>query len=174
MNAVGQTISGYSSREEVKERMATLPLRDIEGLWQFPSNGTIIALERDDEEGMRFKIVVVDSPFPTLEAGLVLGHAFPTTKRNVLDARLKEIGADGRPQEIDRGKTRQFTLSLTDADAISFVPVKKKLSVNWWRLFPYMSKFRVGYTNDRPKGLDGAVRIWPRSATTPPQQPRYL
>ena len=70
-----QILSGYENVEIVKNRMKELPLQDVEGLWRFPANGTIIALERDDDVASRFKIVVVDSPYPSMDPGYLLGYA---------------------------------------------------------------------------------------------------
>ena len=156
--------------------MAELPLRDVEGLWQFPGNGTVFALERDDFEATRFRLVVVDSPYPILNPGDLLGYAYPTTKRGVLDATLVEIGENGELRKMRRSTEQKFTLTLNENDALVFTPVKRghKISWNWWRLFPYMLRFNVSEVDTRQKGLDGALRVWPRSQTVPPAQPRYL
>lgn len=156
--------------------MGALALQDVEGLWQFPVNGTVIAIERDDEDATRFRIVVVESAFLVMVPGELLGYAYPTTKRGVLDARLKEIHADGSAGGMGGKDTHRFTLSLNESDAIVFTPVKKGFSLkwDWWRLFPYMFRFRINKVDDRQKGLDGALRLWPRSLTIPPRQPRYL
>lgn len=170
-----QHIEGYDTSNIVKERMISLALQEVEGLWQFPSNGSVIAIERDDDDATRFRIVTVESPYLVLPSGELLGYAYPTAKRGVLDARLREILADGSVNTHGPKGHQRFTLTLND-DAIIFTPVKKgfRLSWDWWRLFPYMFRVRVSKVDDRPKNLDGAVRIWPRSTTTPPRQPRYL
>lgn len=156
--------------------MKELPLQDVEGLWRFPANGTIIALERDDDVASRFKIVVVDSPYPSMDPGYLLGYAYSTAKRGVMDATLTEIISEGSLKKGQRKKNRRFTVSLNDNDALSFSPADKgvKISWNWWRLFPYMFRFNIRNVDERQKGLDGALRVWPRSQTIPPAQPRYL
>lgn len=172
-----QHLDGYESTSHIKERMRALALQDIEGLWQFPVNGTVIAVERDDENATRFRIVAVESPFLVIQGGELLGYAYPTTKRGVLDAHLKEIRPDGSMNRRTTGRNRhRFTLTLNESDAIVFTPVKKgfKLGWDWWRLFPYMFRVKVNKIDDRQKGLDGALRLWPRSLTIPPRQPRYL
>lgn len=174
--AVGQQLQGFNSVEEAKESMAGLALQEVEGLWEFPANGSVLAVVRDDERASRFRIVAVESPYLVLTPGEVLGYAYPTAKRGVLDARLKEIHADGSTRGYDDGKSHRFTLTLNESDAMVFTPVKKgfRLGWDWWRLFPYMFRIRVNKVDDRQNGLDGALRLWPRSATVPPRQPRYL
>lgn len=174
--AAAQTMRGYDDPGAVKERLGQLPLQDIEGLWHFAVNGTTIAIERDDPEASRFRIVAVDSPFLIFEPGELLGYATPTVKRNVFEARLKEIKADGSHRDVKLEKNQSFTLTLVESDALQFKPITRGLRVNWdwWRLFPYLFRFRVKTVDSRPDDLDGAVRLWPRSTQSPPRQPRYL
>lgn len=174
VTVMAQHLSGYESIDSVKIRMSELAMQDIEGLWQFPVNGTVIAIERDDPDASRFRIVSTESPYLTLPAGELLGYAYPTTRRGVFDARLKELRPDGSKDRSD--KIRNFTLTVNESDAIVFTPVNKgfRLRWNWWRLFPYMFRIRVDKIDDKQKGLEGALRLWPRSVTIPPRQPRYL
>ena len=167
------TASASTFDEEVRQRLAELPLQDVEGLWQFPVSETVIAVERDNPEASRFRIFVVSSPYLVLSPNLTLGYAYPTAKRNVFDARLKEITAEGAAKSSGE---KRFTITLNESDALTFVPVKKGLSLSWdWRrLFPYFLRFRINNVDNREKGLDGAIRLWPRSASKPPRQPRYL
>lgn len=175
MPCAGQTLPGYGCVDEVKTRLSTLTMRAIEGLWQFPANGTVIAVERDDSDGTRFRIVAIESPYLTMEEGELLGYATSTAKRNVFEAKLRSLKADGSARKNIIGKEADFTLTLDD-DALVFKPVKKgfKVSWNWWRMFPYMFRVRVDKVDEKPAGLEGAVRLWPRSTTVPPREPRYL
>lgn len=176
MPMTGQHLDGYSTQQETKDRMQALAMQDIEGIWKFPVNGTVIAIERDDDEASRFRIVAIESPYLIVSPGDLLGYAYPTTKRNAFDARLKEIHADGSAAGINSQNRHRFTLTLNESDALEFAPVRKgyKVSWDWWRLFPYMFRVRVNKVDDRQHGLDGALRLWPRSLTVPPRQPRYL
>lgn len=164
-----------SAEEQARKRLAELALQNIEGIWEFPVNGTVIAIERDDMQATRFRISCLQSPYPVIDEGLVLGYCYPTTQSNVFDARLTEIGADGAASSA-HNKQQRFTLTVNTDDALEFTPVKKGFSVNWdwWRLFPYMFRIRVNKVDNRQKNLDGALRRWPRSQTVPPRQPRYL
>lgn len=150
-------------------------MQDIEGLWQFPVNGTIIAIERDEELATRFRIVAVDAPYLVIGNGLLLGYAYPTAKADTFEASMSELTQDGTLKRSG-AKPRKFILTINGNDALNFKPLKKGWTLNWdwWRLFPYMFRFRVDKVDDKPKDLEGALRIWPRSLSTPPRQPRYL
>lgn len=172
LEASGQQLDGYNDIAAVKERLLTLALQDVEGLWRFPDSGTLIAIERDDDVASRFRIVAIESPYVVIEPGELLGYARPTTKRNVFDARLKETHAGNSTD----AKMHDFLLTINESDAIALTPVKKgiKIGWDWWRLFPYMFRLRVNKVDNTPKDLHGVLRVWPRSVTVPPRQPRYL
>lgn len=174
--ATAQILPGYNDIDSLKHRLKQLPLQNIEGLYTFPKNNTVLAIERDNPEATRFRLVAVSSPFLLLEPGQLLGYAYPTTQRNTFDAQLTQINANGTNRNHSTRKLRPFTLTLNNSDAIEFKPVKKglKISWDWWRLFPYLFRFRVNNVDTRPQDLDGALRLWPPSPDIPPRQPRYL
>lgn len=170
-----ETFEGYGSREEIVERLSRLPLLDIEGIWRFPATGQMIVIEREDVDAMRFRVVACSSSGIGLENGTLLGYVVPSAKTGVFDATLAEINPDGslRSDPFSKKRTSRFTLNLSGG-RISLTPVRHGLRVNWWRLFPYMFRFSVRSYDDRQKGLDGCLRVWPRSVSDPPYQPRYL
>ena len=75
---VAEVVAGYASEAQIKERMEQAPLHSVEGIWQFPSTGAVVAVERDearDKGGLavRYRMVVVRSPQRTLRTGTVMG-----------------------------------------------------------------------------------------------------
>lgn len=171
-----ETLEGYGSRAEIIGRMSRLPLVGIEGIWRFPATGQTIVIERDDRDAMRFRVVSgVSQAMAGIESGVLLGYIVPTAKSGTFDATLGEIDSDGsaRSGNVSKSRATRFTLDLTGA-RLSFTPVKRGLKVNLWRLFPYMFRFSVRAYDDRRKGLDGCIRLWPRDLSEPPYQPRYL
>lgn len=176
VEATAQTLPGYEHIDSVKQRLKQLPLRNFEGLYTFPVNNTVIAVERDDPQASRFKIVAVNSPYLLLEPGQLLGYAYPTTHSDTFDAFLTHINANGTTAGRKGEKARHFVVTLNRSDALEFKAVKKGLKItwDWWRLFPYLFRFRVNNVNSRPEELDGAIRLWPQSLTVPPREPRYL
>ncbi|MDE6395369.1 MAG: hypothetical protein K2K77_08510, partial [Duncaniella sp.] len=60
----GERLEGYGSPETVRQRMASSPLHDIEGLWQMTGEGSLMAIERDpatDGASALYRMVVVHS-----------------------------------------------------------------------------------------------------------------
>lgn len=172
-----ETLEGYRSRAEIVARMSQQPMVGIEGIWRFPATGQTIVIERDDRDAMRFRIVAVtsDGMAAGLDDGTLLGYAVATARNGAYDATLSAIDPDGslRSDAVSKGRNMRFTLDLAGG-RLSFTPVKRGVRVNWWRLFPYMFRFSVRAYDDRRKGLDGCIRVWPRDLSEPPYQPRYL
>ena len=170
-----ETFDGYAERSEITGRLSQLPLVSIEGIWMFPATGQIIVIEREDTDGMQFRIVTALSARSGIECGTLIGRVVPTAKNGVFDATLAGIGADGAVKSAVISKTggNRFTLTMS-GDRLSFAPVRRGIKANWWRLFPYMFRFSVRTFDTRQQGLDGCIRLWPRDPSVPPYQPRYL
>lgn len=168
-----ETLLGYE-RDSVIRRMKQLPLHHIEGLWQFTANGATIAIERyidnntPHDGASRYRIVIVSSPRLSIRPGTVMGIMIPTAKPNVYDAHIYT--------DFDGGTTltgaKRFVLTLSEDSRLAFNQDKSGIKINLWRILPYMFRYSVTYKNERPRNLDGCVRIYPTPST--PLQPRYL
>lgn len=91
--ATSLTLSGYEDTDSVRARMAASPLHIVEGLWRFPADGGLMAVERCDLGGARegasqYRLVVVDAANRILSPGTVMGYLWATAKRGVYEARL--------------------------------------------------------------------------------------
>ena len=168
-------LKGYEY-DNVITRLSQAPLHDIEGIWQFVDNGTTIAIEQFNpdvivgEQPYLYRIVIINSDRLSIETGTIMGYASATTKENCFDAR---IFSDGKLNGI-LSIPKTLTMNLTnDASRLSFNEYKTEVKINLWRLIPYI--YRVGFSikNTRPKGLDGCIKIYPKS-TSAPISPRYL
>lgn len=175
--AVSDHIEGYASLTAVKERMSQSPLHAVEGVWQFPSTGAVVAIEKAPElshDGIaaRYRIVVIKSPQRTLRPGTVMGLLAPTAKKGVYAAEIY-IGSDGGSR---LRSPRGFTLTLTDDARLSFMPNSGwKSYTNLFRLIPYLSRvsFRISRQQNAPRDLDGCLRLYPMPASGP-INPVYL
>ncbi len=169
-----RVIDGYSMKE-VRQRFDEGDIHDIEGIWRFVDDGSVMAIERfvpdeiPDNGNASYRIIVVKSPTRALSPGTLMGYVSPTAKKGVYDASVY-TAYDGL-----RGlhKKRRFCLSLGDDGLLSFTQYRQGVKLNLWRLIPYMFRYSIRYSSDRPKGLDGCVRIWPPSVSVP-FEPRYL
>ncbi len=169
-----RVIGGYSMKE-VRQRFSEGDIHDIEGIWRFVDDGSVMAIERfvpdeiPDNGNTCYRIVVVKSPVRALAPGTLMGYISPTAKKGVYDAAVFSA-FDGL-----RGlhKKKRFYLNLSEEGLLSFTSYRQGIRLNLWRLIPYMFRYSVRYSSERPKGLDGCVRIWPASVSVP-FEPRYL
>lgn len=172
-----EIISGYE-RDSVRVRLAEMPLHIVEGIWEFASEGTLMAIERVDGSAVSgrtatatlYRMVVVRGADMALRPGTVMGYLATTSKRGVYDARIFTSRSDDGTTLSSPGT---FTITLTDEDSrLTIKEYGKSYIFNWWRLLPYMYRYLVT-RRDRPSGdLDGCVRVFPEPAR--PIEPVYL
>lgn len=174
--ATSVTLSGYSDTDSVRQRLQASGMHRIEGIWQFPSDGAKVVIERDHSSAgaaIRYNMVLLRSSRRSVPAGTVMGIIAPTSKADVYAASVytSTLGASRLTGP------RRYTLRLDERGRLSMSPDNKfKFSLNFWRYIPYLSNGLSlrGRTADRtPDDLDGCVRVFP----TPVEgnvQPRYL
>lgn len=171
-------VEGYNSLTEVKERMKTSPLHEIEGIWQLTGDGgSIIAIERIDAGNMIegatsiYRMAVIASSDISIQPGTVIGYAATSAKRHEYDSRIYTRRSDDHTRLSH--PTRNL-LKLDDSGSrMTFRPVGLSLRFNWWRLLlPYLYRSLVSPVQNGGKVEDGCVRIYPEPF--PPLEPRYL
>lgn len=169
-----EVLTGYSTVDSVAARLEQWPLCPAEGVWQMAADGAVFAIERETPSATetmprQLRLTIIRSPHRRVRPGSVMGMAHPTVKPGVYEAilntRIAELGGLELP--------RRFLLTLNaDGTALTLEPYKSSVKVNLLRLIPYL--YRVVRVQDsRPRGLDGAVRIYPTPAVNP-LTPVYL
>ena len=174
--AVSPRIEGYNDVNEVRNRLAAMPLHIIEGIWQFPSDGAVVSLGRYtpgdilDDGAVRYRMIVLRSPLRSIHPGTVMGYVAATSKRGVYAAHVY-TSTDGGRLLI---RPKNFTFTLNDDGHLSFRVHSMSFYADVWRMIPYLSRisFRVR-SADKPKDLDGCTRIFPEPLSGP-IEPRYL
>lgn len=171
--AISPLLPGYRL-DSVIDRMSTLPLHEIEGVWEFTGEGSLMAIERDPSTsgaGAVYRIVAVQPRSLAIRPGTVMGYLTPAAARGTFDAR---IYASATPEGTHLHRPGRFTATLTDGGSrFALEPYGRKLRFNWWRLlFPFMYRSVITPLEHAPKTLDGCVRVYPSPAV--PANPRYL
>lgn len=175
--ALSTVVDGYVDPDSVTARMAESPLVPVEGMWQMLDGGATFALERHADPSLPmaaqpecFRLVMVRAPGRLLRPGTLIGYAVATADCGVYEARIyTDFAVENR-----LGVARTFTLHLAaDGSVLTFKPRKSRVTVNLFRLLPYMYRNVVRLRDNRPDNLDGAVRIYPYVAS-PRFGPRYL
>lgn len=168
-----ELVSGYRE-DSVRTRMSAMPLHDIEGIWEFAGEGSVMAIERDLRStgaSALYRMVAVRSTDLAIRPGTVMGYLATSSRRGVYDARIYTAHTD---EGTRLRKPEKFTVTIGDEGTrITVKPYGRILRFNWWRLvLPYMYR-RLITPVERPAGdIEGCVRIYPLPAK--PLNPRYL
>lgn len=142
-------------------------LAPIEGVWRTSGSEGMFAVVAD-RGGIFYRIIVVDSVDQRVLPGTVMGACTPAGREAHFDAQIFTSVSDK-----GLGARKRFTISLSESDHLVMEPVTDKLRINLWRLLPYMFRHSVTRVNDRPKNLDGAIRVFPLTNGSS-ISPRYL
>ena len=168
-------LSGYSSFEQVIQRMAEAPLHEIEGIWEMAGEGSLMAIERDSSTSgasALYRMIVIRSASLSVREGTVMGYLTPTSVRGSYEARIFTALTDDHTR-LTKATRNVITLDSDDGSRISFRPYGRKLRFNWWRLLlPYMYRTLVTPLERERGNLDGCVRVYPTPSR--PLNPRYL
>lgn len=164
--ALGQVADGYGTVNQAASHFSrTLPPTSIEGVWELTDNGTVIAVERAYEPlksgAGAYRIVYVVGPDSSLPHGSVIGYVTPGSTTKSYDARIyTHIECDDNG-DIIVSKPQSFAMTITDDSRLELRHYRVGLKVNAWRLLPYMLGRVISKSDDRPRNLDGMVRIFP-------------
>lgn len=163
--SASEVIDGYMC-DGVEERIAIAASNPIEDVWKLVATGGLIAVERMESHGADvgltdcYRMIVLRSPDRAIKPGTVMGYLQPTAANGTFEARIY-TDADGNGTLTD---AKSFRIVVTE-DAMQFYRVRSGLSVNIFRMLPYMFRRAVDYRPDDHNGLDGCVRY--RSCSLP-------
>lgn len=136
----------------------------IDGIYEMPGDGAVFAVVSASGRSGRWDLIVIDSPDFSVEPGTPFGYAVAGASPDVFDARLyEELRSDRKV------KSHDFALRLGDDGRLSFEAYRNSRRVSFWRWIPYLFRVTVIEENNRPKGLDGAVRIYPPGVGASPR-----
>ncbi len=131
-------------------------LEPIEGLWQWPDDGTLALISRSSES--TFDLIVIDSPRLDIAPGTVMGRAVSTPKVNVYDARIYSGSGE---------KSTKCTITtVASGSRLAFEGYREGKRVSLWRWLPYVFRITVRDNAGRPKGLEGPSKLYPKDYKT--------
>lgn len=159
---------------KIRERLASMPLHHIEGIWEFTGQGFTVAIEREGADSGDFsanpegyRIYLIQAPNRALRPGTVIGHVSRSASEGVYDARIYTKSVGSR-----MSAPKGFTLKLDDNDSrMVFEQKRSAFSVNLWRLLPYMWRYTVR-PNHTSTPTEGCIRVFP--VPDLPFEPVYL
>lgn len=142
-------------KEYIRNMYAGRKLTPIEGVWQFPGDGAIIAITASS--ATTCDIIVLDSPKLNVAPGTHIGTAVLTAKNGTYDGTLKsrEFGKKGKLG------SENVTFNIAEGGRLIVRPYSTGLSLSFRRWFYRIFGLSIVNNNTRPKDIDGALRIYP-------------
>lgn len=169
-------IADCTCRDSVERRLDASALHPVEGIWQMTADGAVIAIEQAEPftTGQTltsgYRIVILQSPCRRVRPGTLMGYATPSAKAGHYDAAIYTSIDDNGWLNL----TKRFTLELHDSESrLAFIPHRTGMRIDLRRLIPYLFRVSISTANDRPRDMDGAIRLYPISDAAP-VNPRYL
>ena len=159
------------TRQSFTARLDSCGIHRIEGLWDFEGAGALIAIERAETAPrgpFGYRMVMVSSPDRLIRRGTVMGHIEPTPKPDTYNARIY-TEASGSTLSM----AKRFTLTLSDdGTGLTFEQFKNPITVNLWRLLPYLWRYTVYPTPNPKEPIKGCVKVYPNPQHQ--REPVYL
>lgn len=170
---VTSTVSpGYGLADSISARMSRQPLAPLEGIWELTADGAIVAIEREPSPMRKstatYRITALSMPDRSVAPGTLMGRAASTADARKFDTTLYTKVIDGKLQS-----PANFIITLSDDGRLSLSHYRHGLRFSLWRMVPYMFRYSVRAIDERPKGTDGMVRLYPPSEKSS-QTPRHL
>ncbi|MDE6305911.1 MAG: hypothetical protein K2L90_04900 [Muribaculaceae bacterium] len=167
---------GYTNRDSVETRLSGSALHPIEGIWQMTGDGAVIAIEQSQPYtagqtlASGYRIVLIQSPCRRIRPGTIMGYATQSAKSGRYDAAIYASVDDNGILH----RKRRFTLELHDTESrLAFIRHRADLRIDLRRLIPYLFRVSIATGSDRPRDMDGAIRLFPVSDAVT-VNPRYL
>lgn len=163
---------GYGLVDSISAKMSRRTLDPIEGIWELTSDGAIVAIEREPAT-MRgttatYRITAISMPDRSVAPGTLMGRAASTANARKFDSLIYTDVTDGELRS-----PAGFIITMSDDDRLSLSHYRQGVKFNLWRMVPYMFRYSVSTIDERPKGIDGMVRLYPQSKR-PTSFPRHL
>ena len=120
---------------KVKDTLQESPSTGAAGIWQTTDNGAVVAVVEGSIPGAQrsfgrtYLLVLLKSPRVGLRPGTVMGWMQPTAKADSYEARLF-TQCNGRTLSAPK----RFTITMSDANHMSFIRVHTGLRFMPWRL----------------------------------------
>lgn len=170
-------IGSFHDRGEAEALISTLPLKPIEGIWEYPADEIALMVIRDNTHKGRYRILHVESIDCRLFPGMELGWIEESPDKSKFKIYLCSHLCDGLPGDRRQGLA---TLSANGESLIIEMPeVKFKISPSI--IFPTLwnklrLSLRVNSTNPLDKLPEGWIKTFPgyELEGTTPDSPRYL
>jgi len=140
----------------------------LEGVWLMSADGAMIAIESESGNAGSYKVTLVDSPDFTVRPGTPLGTLTATARPGVYDLTLTTVPGLRKDYKDRLGRRHNYILETKENGRFTLSAYHRGRRISLRRWLPYLFRVSVVENATRPEGIDGAVRIYPPSASLEP------
>lgn len=147
------------------------PLLKMEGIWEFPDDGTRVLVRRASPQSRICDIVVLSTPDCRIVPGETIGEISPVADKNKFRLSLCRKRSKGILTD-----PAHCVASLSDnGNTLTVTPRKINISLgSMWLLPKFWRMFRIKLSDPERELHDGMIRIYPRQTPSSNSEPIYL
>lgn len=133
-------------------------LNPLEGIWEYPDDGTRVCIQADTTSPGSFTITIISTPDCRLEYGDVIGRLHPT-----VDSKQFRLEQWTRKDNLLFSKAEQCAATLSsDGESLIVKSPKLKFKINIHTLMPKFWRIvRVSYEDPADKLPAGLLKVYP-------------
>ncbi len=168
---VSTMASTIADEQAAREYCDRTPLLRIEGIWEFPADGTRVLLRKAANSSHSCDIVLLSSPDCRLTPGEVIGSISPAPEQGRFRISLCRKRSNGILTDPGHCAAK---LSAS-GNSITIKPRRLKLGLRtMWFLPKVWRTLRISLSDPEGELPDGLIRIYPLTSPDKTAEPIYL
>lgn len=152
------TFAFFPSEADIRDWCDSAVLSPIEGIWEYPEDGTRVLIQSDPTHPGTFAISIISTPDCRLEYGDVIGRLHPT-----VDAKQFRLEQWTHKDKSIFSKSENCAASLSsDGESLRVKSPKLKFKINLNTLLPRFWRIvRVSREDPTDKLPAGLLKVYP-------------
>lgn len=147
------------------------PLLRIEGIWEFPSDGTRVLIRKGETGNRSCDIILLSSPDCRLTPGETIGSISPAPEQGKFRLSLCRRRSNG----ILTDPAHCAAKLSSSGNSITIKPRKFKIGIrSMWFMPKLWRALRLSLSDPEGELLDGMIRIYPVTTPDRTSDPIYL
>lgn len=160
-----------ADEQAAREYCDRAPLLRIEGIWEFPSDGTRVLIRKAETGNRSCDIVLLSSPDCRLTPGETIGSISPAPEQGKFRLSLCRRRSKGLLTDPAHCAAKLSS----SGNSITIKPRKFKIGLrSMWFLPKVWRALRVSLSDPEGELLDGMIRIYPVTTPDRTSDPIYL
>lgn len=152
------TLAFFPSEKEAWEWCDSGMLTAVEGIWEYPDDGTAVLIMSDEAYPGSYSITILSTPDCRLQYGDIIGRLYPSA-----DARQFKLEQYTGIEKLSLASLLKCQASLSaDGEAIRVTAPKFKLRISPNSILPkFLRLVRLTYSNPADNVPAGMVKVYP-------------